>query len=595
MNNTATYPQSLPHGYRLQGKENEYIIDHTLGQGAFGITYLAKYKTRVNAQMGMGTIWAEVAIKEFFMRELSSREEETKILRDTTENSIVNRYRRAFLREAKNLSQIRHPNIVNVFEVIETNNTAYIVMEFINGDNLDNYIINNKRIAEEKALHLFEPLCNAMVFMHAQRMLHLDIKPKNVMLDEEERPFLIDFGLSKQYTSDGEPESSTSIGLGTPGYAPIEQAEQRDDDNSFRATIDVYALGGTLYKILKGETPPKASEISESFLDGVNMIKEELSAIGVSERVASSVAKAMHPSSRRRYQSVMDFSTDLGFKIEIKGEFNETETPTSTETIDDMAGKNIATDKQERPLNAELSQKSEETLIVSPTIAMPTLKVSAALYPESHDYVDLGLSVLWATCNIGAKKAEDFGDFFAWGETKNKDTYCLENYSFRIQGDSWKNVKLSKYHFQPGSLGNMADENDLLDKEDDAAYVNWGSNWHIPRDKEWQELMDNCTWDFSKQANVWGYRIISKINGNSIFLPATGSRDDWNQKNNNNTDDSDRNSCWDESYYWSSSLKNLTYWYGRCIRFNSYGVRIYFDHRYFGHSIRAVFRRENER
>lgn len=589
INNPTSNIQSLPHGYELQGEKNKYIIDHTLGQGAFGITYLAKYKTQVTGQMGTGTIWAEVAIKEFFMRDLSSRVEETKNLLDSTENSIVSRYRRAFLREAKNLSKIRHPNIVNVFEVIETNNTAYIIMEYVNGDNLDNYIINHGRLTEDKALHLFHPLCEAMNFMHEQRMLHLDIKPKNVMIDEEGHPYLIDFGLSKQYTQEGEPESSTSIGLGTPGYAPIEQAEQRDGDKTFRTTIDIYALGGTLFKMLKGDTPPKASEISESFLDGENIIKEELMAVGVSSKIASCISKAMHPSSRKRYQNVMEFASDLGLKIE------ETKETLSV---------------QERTIQEEQPIYSEETIIIAPnnTILTPNTSsllvpneppaitpkittpsaIRSVLYPTDYDFTDLGLSVLWASHNIGANKAEEFGDYYAWGETKPKDEYSLENYSFRIKGDSWQNVQWSKYHFQQGTF--MAQENAVLEKEDDAAFINWGSNWQIPSDKEWQELIDNCHWVFLKQAEIWGYMITSKKNGTSIFLPAAGNYDEWKRKNDNNHDKTISNSNWNEGFYWSSSLFKVSYWYGKCIRINSYGVKFIDDHRYFGHSIRPIFR-----
>ena len=310
MSNTPV-PQSLPHGFVLQGKRNTYIIDCPLGQGAFGITYLAKYRSVVQGEMGRGSAWIQVCIKEFFMRELSSREEQTGSVHEATGNSLVSRYRRAFLREANNLARMQHPNIVNVFEVIEANNTAYIVMEYIDGGNLDDYIAHKGRLSEDEAFRLFQPICDAMNYMHAQRMLHLDLKPKNVMLDEEGKPYLIDFGLSKQYTLDGEPESSTSIGLGTPGYAPSEQAEQRDGDNSFRATIDVYALGGTLYKMLTGETPPKASEI----LNDDELLSTKLHEAGVNDKLIKVFEKSMMPASRKRYQSVAELMTALEWTV----------------------------------------------------------------------------------------------------------------------------------------------------------------------------------------------------------------------------------------------------------------------------------------
>ncbi|MBO7112419.1 MAG: Ig-like domain-containing protein [Bacteroidaceae bacterium] len=303
--------QSLPRGYILQGKENRYIIDRVLGQGAFGITYLARFKASITGDIGSGTAWVQVAIKEFFMRDLNVRDGSTGYLNDSSQDSLIGRYRRAFMREARNLAGLHHPNIVNVFEVIETNNTVYIVMEYINGGNLDEHIAQSGKLSEQESIDSILKLCSAVNCMHEHKMLHLDIKPKNVMLDEDGQLYLIDFGLSKQYTADGEPESSTSIGLGTPGYAPVEQAEHQDGDKKFRTTIDIYALGATLFKMLTGQTPPKASQVYDSIIDGNSIIEERLKAAGISGNLSSVVAKAMMPSVKRRYQSVPDFMAAL--------------------------------------------------------------------------------------------------------------------------------------------------------------------------------------------------------------------------------------------------------------------------------------------
>lgn len=91
--------------------------------------------------------------------------------------------------------------------------------------------------------------------MHSNKMLHLDLKPKNIMLDKDGKSYLIDFGLSKQYTETGEPESSTKVGAGTPGHAPIEQANYREG-KGFPVTMDIYALGATMFKMLTGQRPP---------------------------------------------------------------------------------------------------------------------------------------------------------------------------------------------------------------------------------------------------------------------------------------------------------------------------------------------------
>ena len=329
----TNYQHSLPHGYVLQGEKNRYVIDKVLGQGSFGITYLAKCKTTFSGSMGTGTSWTQVAVKEFFMRDLNTRDGSTGFLNDSSQDSIIGKYRRAFVREARNLARLSHPGIVNVFEVIETNNTVYIVMEYIDGGSLDEYISSKGRLTERESLTMFCGICSAVGFMHQHRMLHLDLKPKNIMLDEERHPLLIDFGLSKQYTENGEPESSTSIGLGTPGYAPIEQAERTDSDTSFRPAIDIYALGATLYKMLTGSTPPLASKVSESVLEGENLIPSTLKGQGISDSTAALVTKAMWPSSRKRYQSTAEIITAIDGILQEQGKGNAGSNPAGEETV----------------------------------------------------------------------------------------------------------------------------------------------------------------------------------------------------------------------------------------------------------------------
>lgn len=141
--------------------------------------------------------------------------------------------------------------------------------------------------------------------MHSEKILHLDIKPKNVMHKLDGKNYLIDFGLSKQYTATGEPESSTSIGLGTPGYVPIEQSQYKQD-GTFPATLDVYALGATLFKMLTGQRPPEAPILLN---DGFPY--DELSGAGVSKPTVDALAKAMNPIKRERFQTVDEFLAQL--------------------------------------------------------------------------------------------------------------------------------------------------------------------------------------------------------------------------------------------------------------------------------------------
>lgn len=145
--------------------------------------------------------------------------------------------------------------------------------------------------------------------------------------------------------------------------------------------------------------------------------------------------------------------------------------------------------------------------------------LSGTLAPENNDpvytYVDLGLSVKWATFNVGASSPEDCGDYYAWGEIKTKDTYNWSNYKW-CNGSQYSLTKYCTY----SNIG-IVDNKNVLDSADDVAYVKWGSNWRMPTKAEQDELRNNCTWTWTTQNGVNGYTVLGP-NGNSIFLPAAG-------------------------------------------------------------------------
>ncbi len=157
--------------------------------------------------------------------------------------------------------------------------------------------------------------------------------------------------------------------------------------------------------------------------------------------------------------------------------------------------------------------------------------VSKSLYfpgdGKTHEMVDLGLSVKWATCNVGAESADDAGDYFAWGETSAKSDYSWDTYKYGTSEDN-----ITKY--------NSTDGKTILKPEDDAATVNWGTGYRMPTQEEFQELINNCTWIWDSTHK--GY-LVAGSNGNSIFLPASGYRYG-----------SILGSQGSGGYYWSSTL-----------------------------------------
>ena len=206
---------------------------------------------------------------------------------------------------------------------------------------------------------------------------------------------------------------------------------------------------------------------------------------------------------------------------------------------------------------------------------------------NDHEYVDLGLpsGTLWATCNVGASTPENYGDYFAWGETESKITYNWSTYKYCNGGEGWNTLTKYCNKSDYGDNG-FIDSLTILQPSDDAATANWGSGWRLPIKEEWQELYNTCTHVWTTQNGVHG-RCFTGPNGNSIFLPTAGYR------SNSSLDDA--GSC---GYYWSSSLDTdnpRTAWgLGLYFNFNSglTGVWVFTSNcdlgRSYGFSVRPV-------
>ena len=148
---------------------------------------------------------------------------------------------------------------------------------------------------------------------------------------------------------------------------------------------------------------------------------------------------------------------------------------------------------------------------------------------NGHEYVDLGLSVKWATCNVGAQNPEDFGNYYAWGEIRPKTIYTWKGYRFRASGNAPHDIKLSKYNSDE-ILVNL--KKTVLELADDVANTEWGGNWRMPTKQEIEELNWNCDWVWTTQNGIKGVKITSKVEGytdRSIFIPAAGYRSDSRQ------------------------------------------------------------------
>lgn len=199
---------------------------------------------------------------------------------------------------------------------------------------------------------------------------------------------------------------------------------------------------------------------------------------------------------------------------------------------------------------------------------------------NGHEYVDLGLpsGLLWATCNVGAIKPEDFGEYFAWGGISPQKVYSWYPSPYqKVYTDNFAETKFSKY--DPDSSTTNSDlKKTILDQEDDAAHINWGGNWRMPIYEELEELKNECIWTFTTLNNVKGYKVTSRKNNKSIFLPFAGSRND-----------SDLDGAGEYGGYWTSTLaKTSTYCaYSLCLESNNISWE-YWTRRKFGLSIRPI-------
>ena len=268
--------------------DGRYRVERVLGQGGFGITYLCEQTALLR----------KVAVKEFFMREYCERDNDTATisLGSSGSRDMVERFRQKFVKEARTLAALNHKHIVRIIDIFEENNTAYYVMEYVGGGSLSDKV-KDGALPEEVALRYIRQVAAALDFVHSKNMMHLDIKPSNILLGDNDETVLIDFGLAKQYDAAGSQTSTTPVGI-SHGYAPLEQYRQ-GGVGTFSPATDIYSLGATLYKLLAGETPPDAGDVND---DGLPALPQHISA-----PVRAAIEAAMQPRRKDRPQSIDEF------------------------------------------------------------------------------------------------------------------------------------------------------------------------------------------------------------------------------------------------------------------------------------------------
>ena len=284
----------LQAGTMLRG--GTYRVERPLSSGGFGNTYVV---TNVNFD-------ETFAMKEFFMKDINHREGNTVTVSVPDNMVTFDSQRNKFQKEAKRLRKLKNEHIVGVHDLFEENGTSYYVMDFIDGESLNERLKRTcQPLPEDEVRRILDQLLDALDTVHQQGIWHLDLKPGNIMINRQGKALLIDFGASKQMRQ-GEGLTSTSGLCYTPGYAPVEQMEQNLD--KFGPWTDIYSLGATLYHLLTLNPLPLPMEILE---EGEAALKFPPT---VSQPMRKLIGRMMQASRQKRPQSIAEVRQLLGGK-----------------------------------------------------------------------------------------------------------------------------------------------------------------------------------------------------------------------------------------------------------------------------------------
>ena len=503
--------QHLQPNTTLQG--GKYRIERVLGQGNFGITYLAQ-------QFNPNRI---VAIKELFLsvQGINDRLGNSVIVPNYRNKQMFEQQINKFKKEAKRIMTLHNEHIVPVYDSFDENDTAYYVMEYVEGESLaDRMNRIGHPLSIEDVQNIFPQILDALTEIHSHQILHLDIKPGNIMIDSNGLVKLIDFGASKQLTSE---ETALTGFYFTRGYAPSEQTGMLF--NKFGPWTDLYAVGATMYNLLTSKSPtqfdieefnpneipeddlglmyllidwmmqPKRQDRPQQAVDVKQRYYIELVKIGmlsiISERLGRQVTKTLgedidlqkdlHASTTQCNAIQKDIEETFGVDVtDVPLTFDYLVVAVLTAlglyVLDEEDGDDEATIYADSPKDATLPQ---------------TISVN------NHDAVDLGLSVLWATMDIGASSEKESGEGFLWGDPDGRK-------SQQVKESSWARW------FSGGPKTNKICGNANYD----TATCLWGKDWRMPTGREFQELAEKCTWEVEDNDHVR----LTGPNGKSILL-----------------------------------------------------------------------------
>ena len=597
----------------LQG--GKYRIKKVLGQGGFGITYLGIQES----------LNRKVAIKEFFMKEYCGRNEVTSQITLGTEGSheLVERFRQKFIKEAQIIAGLNNAHIISIYDIFEENGTAYYVMEYVGCGSLKDKIENYGAIHDSEALLYIRQIADALKYLHDRKIMHLDIKPSNILLRDTNEVVLIDFGISKRYDGTGEQTSSTPIGI-SKGFAPLEQYKQ-GGVKTFSPATDIYSLGATLFYLLTGNQPPEASDVNEEGLPTLSN--------SISKCVVNIITKSMLSRRKERPQSIEEFLLlleigDTSFST-YKEKSDETTIINSEQSI--LLQESDTTEKKDTTLKISQRKKMNNTKIhyligaslILPLFLIMIFFIDNIIKPDRHIENEIsanstlnagsnsidsdanvkdkdnklkqkgtylgfnsknGKSLYWANGNLTSDfnitdSPSEPGGLFAWGEidqtVKLTTTECIkydyENYR----------IWISKHY------GGTNPPENICGTEFDIVSIKLGRPWRLPSKEEIELLIKNCRFSPAKINGVPVIKVTSKINGNYIYIPKKPGYGVWLRDNQTNKLFFSDGYDYGEGNYWTGSLVIDAPINAYAMSANAEAIRKFIRNRYL--AIRPVF------
>ena len=527
------------------------VVDDRIGGGGFGTVYKA-YDT---------TLHREVAIK-------------------VSEVKVVNGKTFSLRDEVEALTHVpEHPNIANyekdkLFTFKMPNGVYdYAVMQYYPDGNLNN-AIKHGLTAKQKE-DVAKQLLEGIAFLHQHKVVHRDLKPGNILVVRDgDRiiPIITDFGLSKAANLGDGSVFTNSLGAGTPRYSSPEQLQ----GNPLRLNTDLWSYGSILYEIFTGEQLFSASsgaantaqadmEIYNKIVSGDvrslggmpekwRKVAERCLVVDAEKRAKDASELFCYISGEAQEDETVANAGGSGGLPPFKGvpEGRGIESPQSpmhsgkSSQPDDegtvLTNQPQPKEKQQPVASASTPStgsgtsseqpKSKKTLWIALTAVIIGAVAAVLLlrqpsltgFSQGHEYVDLGLpsGTLWATCNVGASRPEDYGNYYAWGETSTKSTYDWNTYRY-ANGDF---DKLTKYCNKSNYGDNgFTDNLTELQSGDDPAAANWGNGWQTPSMDQCVELLNYTDFEWTTQNGVNGWQFTSRMNGQTLFLPAAGRCD----------------------------------------------------------------------